>query len=106
MNTIGTSLLQCDSVISYRLLPYQLPINPDRLWRGKILSIGLSIVLVESLEAGYEGLKEFVRFEQIVEIASSSWDGQVFGMHNESHLEQAFRVLQSHCSRLELRSRV
>ncbi len=106
MNTIDRSLLQSGSVIWYRLLPYQLPTNPDRLWRGKILSIGSSIVLVESLEAGYEGLKEFVRFEQIVEIASSSWDGQVFGMRNESHLEHAFRVLQSHCSWLELPSRV
>jgi hypothetical protein len=71
MSNIDVSLLHVGSTILYRLLPCQCPTNPNRLWKGKILSLhigmpaSLDVALVESLEPDYELLTEFVLVGQI-----------------------------------------
>jgi hypothetical protein len=63
--------LHIGSIIKYKLLPCQCPTNPDRLWRGKILSLHLGMpgsldaALVESLELGYAPDTEFILMKQI-----------------------------------------
>lgn len=54
-------------VVVYRLLPKDLPVNPDKLWRGRVVSLSHTsdIALVESLEPEYYELTEFVSFNQI-----------------------------------------
>jgi hypothetical protein len=45
-----------------------LPINQERVWKGKIESVYSSFVLISSLDVGYEGLREAVWPPQIVKI--------------------------------------
>jgi len=55
----------------YKLLPAQNPTNPNRLWRGKVLSLhvgmpnSLDCCLVENLDIGYCVGAEFVLLSQI-----------------------------------------
>jgi len=62
------------TVIVYHLLPRDHPTHPERAWRGRIIQtmLGqvykLDVVLVESLEEGYEGETEHVLLRQIVGI--------------------------------------
>lgn len=71
---LDTNMLTVGCVISYRLPASQLPIDKNKLWRGKVLKviIGrprlLDSVIVESLEAGYEKQTEWVLLEHIVSI--------------------------------------
>lgn len=60
--------LEVDSFIAYRLKPQDLPANPHKLWRAKVISFDTRVGLcwVELLEDGYTGLKEFVYISQIV----------------------------------------
>ena len=60
-------------IISYRLLPSHAPTRADRLWYGRIMDVSRSqtnstvgFCYVTSLEKGYEGMTEFVFFDQIV----------------------------------------
>jgi hypothetical protein len=65
--------LLCENVIIwYRLPPHQLPKNGPKLWKGKVLRKGFSIVFVESLQEGYEGQTEYVAFGDIVYIESDT----------------------------------
>ena len=55
-------------IIFYKLRLSDLPINPERVWKGKIEGVYSSFVLVSSLDEGYEGLREAVWPSQIVKI--------------------------------------
>lgn len=59
-------------IVVYKMLPKDLPVNPDKEWRGKILRIHLDeprimdCLYVESLEEGESGMTEIVYLSQIV----------------------------------------
>ena len=56
----------------YKMRPEDLPVNPDKEWRGKILRVHLDeprlvdCLYVESLEEGETGLTEIVYLHQII----------------------------------------
>lgn len=60
--------------ISYKLREIDNPTDPDREWKGQVLSIAPKtdrrafLAIVVSLEPGYEGLQETVHLEQITRI--------------------------------------
>ena len=62
-------------IIFYKLRLSDLPINPERVWKGKIESVYSSFVLVSSLDEGYEGLREAV------------WPSQIVKVERKSHVE-------------------
>ena len=72
MIVVDKSLLRENVIIWYRLPPRQLPKNGLKLWKGKVLRKGLTIVFVESLQEGYEGQTEYVAFGDIVFIESDT----------------------------------
>ena len=55
-------------IIFYKLRLSDLPINQERVWKGKIENMYSSFVLISSLDIGYEGLREAVWPSQIVKI--------------------------------------
>ena len=59
-------------VIFYKLRLSDLPINQERIWKGKIESVHAGFVLISSLDAGYEGLREAVWSSQIVTVERKS----------------------------------
>jgi hypothetical protein len=61
-------LMSVGDIIFYRLKLSDLPINPERVWKGKIEGVYSSFVLISSLDVGYEGLREAVWPSQIVKI--------------------------------------
>jgi hypothetical protein len=72
MIVVNTTKLEPNVVIWYRLPPHQLPKNRLKLWKGKVLRKGFSIVFVESLQEGYEGQTEYVAFGDIVFIETDT----------------------------------
>lgn len=58
------------AIITYRLRTDQLPVHPEKVWRGNVLLYNkLSHrAVVESLEEGYEGCEDDVWLEQIIQI--------------------------------------
>ncbi len=52
----------------YRLLPKDKPVHPDKVWSGKVLYVEGRYLLVESLEVGYNGLREIITIDQIREV--------------------------------------
>jgi hypothetical protein len=66
------SELKPGMVVVYLLRPNQLPIHPEKRWRGKIKKVYQSIdaVEVEVLSEGYEGSEELVHSEQVVRVES------------------------------------
>lgn len=64
--------LRVGDIIVYLARPEDLPVNPNKEWRGKVLRIVLDDprlldhVRVESLEAGEEGLTELVYPQQML----------------------------------------
>ena len=71
---VNFCLLSVGSVIWYKLLPSQLPVNPNKLWCARIEKIheNIRLLYVEMLEPGYSGLHEFVQYSQIVSIERES----------------------------------
>ncbi len=59
-------------IVVYKMRPEDLPVNPDKEWRGKILRVHLDeprlvdFLYVESLEEGETGLTEIVYPRQII----------------------------------------
>ena len=59
-------------IVVYKMRPEDLPVNPDKEWRGKILRVHLDeprlvdFLYVESLEEGETGLTEIVYLHQII----------------------------------------
>ncbi len=71
ITTMGTSLvIAVGSIVTYRLLPRQMPKNPQKEWRGRVVGSqpGLGWYWIASLEPGYERLEECVFLEQIVKV--------------------------------------
>lgn len=68
---VDIDTISVGSIISYRLPASQLPVDKNKLWRGKVLKVIshhprlLDSVIVESLEAGYEKETEWVLLEHI-----------------------------------------
>jgi len=56
-------------IIAYRLLPKDMPTNPNKVWRGKVLCCKGDIVLVELLEPGFQNLRENITYQQIVGVS-------------------------------------
>jgi hypothetical protein len=61
---INIEKVERGSIVWYRLLPKDLPINPNKLWRGQVEYCGPFGIRVSSLEPGYENLQEWIRYEQ------------------------------------------
>ncbi len=59
-------------IIFYKLRLSDLPINQERVWKGKIESMYSGFVLISSLDEGYEGLCETVWQSQVVKIERKS----------------------------------
>ncbi len=59
-------------IVVYKMLPKDLPVDPDKEWRGKILRIHLDeprimdCLYVESLEKDETGMTEIVYLHQII----------------------------------------
>jgi hypothetical protein len=73
----GASSMQEGNVgdtIFYKLRLSDLPKNPEGVWKGKIEGVSSGFVLVSSLDAGYEGLREAVWPAQIVKIERNVHD--------------------------------
>jgi hypothetical protein len=70
--------LSIGDIIVYKMRPENLPVNPEKEWRGKILRIHLDEprlldrLYVESLEEGETGLTEIVYPQQIIRKEKSS----------------------------------
>ena len=64
--------LSIGDIVVYKMRPENLPVNPDKEWRGSILRIHLDeprlvdCLYVESLEEGESGFTEIVYPQQIV----------------------------------------
>jgi hypothetical protein len=65
--TISYARLTTGAVVVYLMRPEQQPVHPKREWRGKVIQVGVG-VMVESLEEGYEGQTELIHVEQIIRI--------------------------------------
>ncbi len=66
MVVVDKSLLCENVIIWYRLPLHQLPKHRLKLWKGRVLRKGLTMVFVESLQEGYEDQTEYVAFGDIV----------------------------------------
>ena len=72
VNKYFLTTVRIGDIVVYKMLPKDLPVNPDKEWRGKILRIHLDeprimdCLFVESLEAGESGMTEIVYLSQIV----------------------------------------
>ena len=53
-------------IIAYRLLPEDMPTNPNKVWLGKVLYCKGDFVLLELLEPGFQNLREHITYQQIV----------------------------------------
>jgi hypothetical protein len=58
-------------IIAYHLLPKDMPINPNKIWRGKVMQYNELSIRVETLEPGYEGLTEIISYEQVIGMSQS-----------------------------------
>lgn len=65
-------LFEVGTIILYKLLPKDLPVHPERLWKGRVMWVSSSsqCAQVVSLDQGCEGLTEIVLFSQIAQICS------------------------------------
>jgi hypothetical protein len=59
-------------VVLYVLRERDMPLEPERKWRGRVLSTYGYYATVQSLEEGYEDEEELIFINQIVEIDESS----------------------------------
>ena len=57
------------TIIAYRLLPKDMPINPNKVWRGKVRKVHEQSIQVELLEPGYDGLTETISYEQVIGVS-------------------------------------
>jgi hypothetical protein len=57
-------------IVVYKLRTDQLPVNPEKEWRGKVLIYNRHChrAVVELLEEGYEECEDEVRLEQIIRL--------------------------------------
>ena len=62
--------LKQGDIIYYLLAPKDLPTHPEKKWEGKVelINYTLRIVMVISLEEGFEGDSELIQGNQIVRV--------------------------------------
>jgi hypothetical protein len=66
------TMVTIGDIVVYKMRPEDLPVHPDKEWRGKILRVHLDeprfldCLRVESLEEGESGLTEIVYPRQII----------------------------------------
>ena len=53
-------------IITYKLSMSEKPVNPSKLWRGKVIRYINKCVLVEILNPGYEGLTEWINVDLVI----------------------------------------
>jgi hypothetical protein len=76
MNILSSlDALQVGSTITYLLRASQLPVKPDRHWHGRVEVVSRPTAnaaeggcWVEVVDEGYEGMKDYVLFNQIREV--------------------------------------
>ncbi len=67
---IDTSHLRTGAIIGYHLPPSEQPSDPNRIWKGRVISWhGNMLLIVEMLEPGYQGLREYVNVNQVVAVS-------------------------------------
>ncbi len=57
--------MQTGDIIEYTLAPSEQPIEPTKLWHAKVIAIQGRYIYVESIEPGYEGMKEWIGIRQV-----------------------------------------
>jgi len=57
-------------IVAYRLRSEDLPQNPNKTWRGKVIRCDADKLLVEILEEGYHGLTEHINYQQVIGCSS------------------------------------
>lgn len=64
---VDTSLLHPGVTVYYRLLASELPKTPHKLWPRRIIKVlkDVKLLHVDILESGYNGLQEYIWFEQV-----------------------------------------
>lgn len=68
--SINYTLIRPGSIIGYRLPLSERPTNPNRIWNGRVIRWdGSSLLMVELLENGYHGLREYVNIDQVVAVS-------------------------------------
>ncbi len=72
MSNIRLDTIDIGSIVQYLLLPSEQPTDPNKLWKGRVdrvirsTSTGrISMCRILSLESGYEGMEEYIYFDQI-----------------------------------------
>ena len=77
---VRSEMIEPGVIITYTLRTDQLPVHPEKEWRGKVLFYNSHFhrAVVKSLEEGYEDCEDDVWLEQIIRIedrshTSSSW---------------------------------
>ncbi len=55
--------------VAYRLLPKDIPSDPNKVWRGKVTWCDRDTILVELLEPGFQNLREYITYQQIVGVS-------------------------------------
>lgn len=67
---IDYSLLHPGATIGYRLKPSDRPLQPNKIWKGRVIRwLGGTFLLVELLEPRYHNLTEPVKIDQIVAVS-------------------------------------
>lgn len=59
------------SIITYLLAPKDKPVDPLKVWRGKVKLCDSTHIVVELTERGYESMTETITYNQVVSIERS-----------------------------------
>ena len=62
----GHTAIRPGVIVAYRLCSHDNPINPHKVWRGKVRWSNDKTICVELLEQGYKDLQEIIHYSQIV----------------------------------------
>ena len=55
-------------ILAYVLTGEDMPIQPNKKWRGKVITCNEETVLIEMLEPGYHNLQETISYKQIISV--------------------------------------
>jgi len=62
------SMPHVNDTITYRMRLAEKPVDPLRLWHGKVIEVREPVCWVRLTDKGYEGMRELVIFFQIVDV--------------------------------------